>query len=676
MPDRSSGTGWSRDRIDEFTLQVMQRHGLEPSPQAPPSQWLRRASFDLTGLPPMTEQLVRFETALARSRSLAATEAIYAAEVDRMLATDAFGERWASLWMDLARYADSMGFEKDPHRAMWPYRDWLIDAFNQDMPYDAFSIKQLAGDLLPDATASDWVATAFHRNTQTNTEGGTDDEEFRVAAIIDRVNTTWTIWQATTFGCVQCHSHPYDPYQHEEYYKSLALFNNTLDADLNDDFPTITVPESVDDREAAIDWQSQWLRAREDRNNLGRELLESDSWQPIRPLLVESTGGRLAIRGSTIVEDGGTFPVGVAYTVEFPARSMSVLRVDILPSSDQATDLPENASLLTQLRAELVGESGRVDSIPLATVFASGLATPYQPDAALKNNREGVGGYPKLFGPQAAAFVLAKPIDSSVNAHARIRLTLSQGASTAGNIASYLRRFRLSSSTNPDWQALLQSETLKAADQRLVEIRREVQAVQGAKLPVIASRPSESRRETRVFIRGNWLDRGDPVDGGIPRVLDRSPEGVQINDRLAFANWLVGQDNPLAARVWANRIWAQLFGRGIVETLEDFGSSGLLPTHPRLLDYLATRVRDHHRWRLKPFLRELVLSSTYRQDHRVTPESLAMDAGNRYLARGPRTRLSAEMIRDQALAASGLMTKKIGGPSVMPPQPDGIWQTV
>lgn len=665
---------WPRQALDSFVLRRLVGQQLMPSAEASPGQWLRRVSLDLTGLPPTLDQLEAFRRRVAEASHVHTIDVVYASEVDRLLATDGFGERWASLWMDLARYADSMGFEKDPHRDMWPYRDWLIRAFNEDLPFDQFTIKQLAGDLIPGRATDDLIATAFHRNTQTNTEGGTDDEEFRIAAVIDRVNTTWTVWQATTFGCVQCHAHPYDPIRHEEYYACLAMFNNTLDADLPNDFPTIRV--DGDDTDGSIRAAFELDRYRERRNAWGIDLLDASQWQPMVPKDVTSSGGRLKQRGATVFADGGTFPPGVTYTVDFPATAMTAMRIEIMPSSVEPLSVPEKGSLLTQLQASLVGPSGEETKLTFSDVFTKDLVMEGDPSDALKNNNRGVGEYPKLNATRTAVFVLSDallPDDGNL-----LRLKLVQKASTAGGIATHLRRFRWSSTEDDDWTSMIRSKEYNATKSSLQEAAAALANWDGASLPILADRPRSAARSTGTFIRGNWLDRGDPVQPAIPNVFQtqRDPEAPSINDRLDLARWLVSDENPMAARVWVNRIWSQLFGIGLVETQEDFGSSGQLPSHPALIDHLATRFRDHHRWHLKPLLREWVLSSTYRQNNAVSVAQLEADFNNRYLGRGPRTRLSAEMVRDQSLAVAGLMTQRLGGPSVMPPQPDGIWQAV
>ncbi|TWU56142.1 PSD1 and planctomycete cytochrome C domain-containing protein [Rubripirellula reticaptiva] len=674
-------SNWARKSLDEFVLAGVVANELTHAPEAPPAQWLRRASFDLNGLPPTIDQIDSFLKKCVDANSGLEVDQVYAAEVDRMLASPNYGQRWASLWMDLARYADSRGFEKDPHRDMWPYRDWLIDAFNRDMPYDEFTIKQLAGDQLPDPTADELIATAFHRNTQTNTEGGTDDEEFRVAAIIDRVNTTWTVWQATTFGCVQCHSHPYDPIEHDEYYRCMALFDNSSDADLDDDYPTIKVPMDRSQIEDAVAIQRQHEIIRNERNEFGRSFATSVPWNLITPANVSSTGGQLEIVGDHVQTKSGTFPVGVEYTVDFAAESMTetespmtALRIEIARLSDDPTTGPEKGSVLSKLIASLIAADGTKSPVQFTDVFVDSVTGPADPRDALKDNDRGVGEFPKLNATRWAVFVLAEPLQ--IPDAASLELVMRQKASTSGNNATPIRRFAWSTSDDIRWIQRSTSDELRRLDETLSQSKSRVDKIQGGSLPVMASRPVSARRETRTFTRGNWMDRGEEVEPGIPSVFANADGFPVVNNRLQFAKWLVSTENPLAARVWANRVWAQLFGRGLVETQEDFGSSGLPPSDPLLLDHIANRLQSSHQWHLKPFLRELVLSSTYRQDNEVTAEQHAKDAANRYYARGPRTGLSAEMVRDQAIEASGLINNQVGGPSVMPPQPDGVWQTI
>ena len=465
-------SNWMNNAVDAFVLDQLQTKKLIPAPRADKNTLIRRVSLDLIGLPPSQEQVHQF----VNNDDPDAYEKL----VDELLASPHFGERWASMWLDLARYADSKGYQKDhlrPH--FWRYRDWVIEAFNKDMPFDQFTKEQLAGDLLPEAKESQFLATVFHRNTMTNDEGGTDDEEFRVAAVLDRLNTTMEVWQASTISCVQCHSHPYDPFKHKEFYELYAFFNNTEDADRGDDRPLMPLLSPLEQQK--------------------KQALELEL-------------GQLKTTGDTL--------------------------------SDSYQDL------LTR------------------------------------------------------------------------------------------------------WLA-----------------------IQPAKLPIMKELSVDSSRKSHVFERGNWLVHGDEVRPTVPDILNPMPASAPAN-RLGMAQWLTHPDNPLTARVIANRFWEQLFGIGIVETSEDFGTQGAKPSHKELLDWLAVKFQTEYAWSVKKLLRTIVLSATYQQSAKVNPDLLELDPYNKLLARGPRIRLTAEQIRDQALVVSGLFDASVGGPSVMPYQPDGVWNVI
>jgi hypothetical protein len=421
---------WVKNPIDAFVLARLEAEGLAPNDAANPATLARRVALDLTGLPPSREALARF---LAQPDDRG-----YERFVDELLASPRYGERWAKIWLDLARYADTQGYEKDNRRSIWPYRDWVIRAINSNLPYDQFTVAQIAGDLLPDPSVEDLIATGFHRNTMTNTEGGTDDEEFRDAALRDRVATTGQVWMGQTWGCAQCHSHKYDPLSHKEFYQLYAFFNQTEDDDHYSDRPVLRLNQDV----------------------------------------------------STLV-------------------------------------------------------------------------------------------------------------------------------------------------------------------------MREL--------------PAGKQRKTRIYDRGNFLTPGEEVIAGVPAFLPPLPPGAPL-DRLGLAQWLMHEDNPLTARVTVNRYWSRLMGRGLVETEEDFGAQGALPSHPELLDWLAVEFRSH--WDVKALLKQIVLSATYRQSSTVGADLLRRDPQNTLYARGAKFRLDAEVIRDQALAVAGLLSNKMYGPPVMPWQPEGVWQVV
>ncbi len=673
LPEVADPT-WARGPLDQFIQAKLEAKHLSPSPPASPAQWLRRASFDLIGLPPSLEELLAFEQACEATPP--GREAAYIREVDRLLASPHFGERWAAMWLDLARYADSQGYESDFHRDIWPFRDWVIDAFNADMPFDQFTLKQLAGDLLPKPTAADLIATAFHRNTQTNNEGGTDDEEFRVEAIIDRINTTWTVWHGTTFGCVQCHSHPYDPFRHEEYYQFMAFFNNSLDHDLEFDFPTIQAPTVPDAKASATSFQlQQQMRvARRAINRRGQEAAsKANDWQPLVTTQLASTHGQLETNDEHQIHvASGTIAVGTTYTVTTASRPLRAIRLDIFPDDPDPNKWPERGSVLSQIEVSLVTPDGKSQPLPISDIYVDHFTSPFEPTDSLRDSKEGLGSYPKLLGPRWAVFLLEQAIAPPEGSS--LVFQLHQKSRTPGGKTVHLRRFALTSSNSIHWQPLAETDEQQALWDKHRELAAALEEIACVNVPIMRDRPPVAARPTRVFVRGNWLDHGQQVSSGVPGQLHPMPG--ENPSRLDLARWLVAAENPLTARVLANRLWAELYGIGLVETLEDFGSTGTPPSHPQLLDHLALHLQDKHQWHIKPFLRDLVLSSSYRQSPRATDLLRERDPRNRLLSRGPRTRLTAEMVRDQALVASALFNPQQGGPPVMPPQPDSVWQTV
>ena len=621
---------WPVNDTDRFILAKLESENLAPSKAAAPAQWLRRAALDLTGLPPSPEELADF----VRGPS-------YEKAVDRLLASPHFGERWAAMWMDLARYADTQGYEKDNGREIWPWRDWVIRAFNAGMPYDQFTVKQLAGDLLPDASIDDRVATGFHRNTQTNTEGGTNDEEFRLHAVIDRVNTTWTVWQGTTFGCVQCHSHPYDSFRHDDYYRFLSIFNSTEDADLGDDFPRVKVPfepgkyseaEALDDEISSLRLK---LNATADA--------ATTPWTPLPPVGIKGPEDARFIIAENEVRVGGTVPNGALYTIELPPQTaFTALRIDLLPQKDDPKQWPELGAVLGHLWMELEdpvkraaarleagkiksgasgqeaggdGKTGDSNALPpgvqrigFHAVYADTLTGPFDPEESLTAGPGGGGAFPALLGPRWLVFVPQQPVQ--VPPGAVLRLQLKHEIFDAETKGAILYHFKIGASLDPAWTRLANDPERSGLQNRLAEARRKREAIPSASSLVMQERPPEARRETRVFLRGNFLAKDKVVQGGTPAILPQLPPGPA--DRLAVARWLVSPENPLTARVIVNRLWAELFGTGIIGTLEDFGSTGLPPSHPALLDFLALRFQQEQGWSFKALLRELVLSSTYR----------------------------------------------------------------
>jgi mono/diheme cytochrome c family protein len=668
-------TAWPASKADKLVLAAMEGQGLRPAPAAAEAEWLRRVSLDLIGLPPTLDEFETFRK--DAKENLAAAKGHV---VDRLLASPQFGERWASMWLDLARYADTFGFEKDPNRDIWPWRDWVIRAFNADMPFDQFTIKQLAGDLLDHPSADDLLATAFHRNTQNNTEGGTDDEEWRMAAVLDRVSTTWTTWQATTFGCVQCHSHPYDPFSHKDFYRFAAFFNNAEDCDQNDDFPRLLVPTDPARRDEAARTAVDIRRLRHTLNSAGAAMAANvNDWKLLVPSAVRTTAGTLAIQPKGHMQAGGTLNIGVSYTVTLPAPgNLCALKLAIFPDSDDPKKWPERGAVVSSFQATLVDSTGKRKQVKLREVIADYLAGPFDPQDALAANAKGgggFGGFPTLDGPRWCILLLDEPLGDDV-AGCSLELVLKQGAaSNSGFQACPLRSFELSASTDARWTAFLGDEQRKHRWDELASLKAALARFPGTRVPIIEERFAAGTRDTRVFIRGNRMTRDESVEPGIPDVMHPPHKNGRLT-RLDYARWLISDDNPLTARVLANRLWAEMYGRGIVETLEDFGTSGARPTHPELLDHLALRLSHEDRWSIKSFLREIALSATYGQTCRVGAAVVQKDPPNVFLSRGPRGRLTAEMVRDQALGFSGLLSTKQFGQPVFPPQPEGIWRSV
>ena len=664
---------WCRSAIDHFILARLQVESLTPSGEAPRREWLRRVSFDLTGLPPTAEEIAAFE----RDE----TDFAYERVVDRLLASPRYGERWAAMWLDLARYADTKGYEKDTSRTAWPYRDWLIRAFNDDLPYDQFIIKQLAGDLLLEPTMDDLIATAFHRNTQTNTEGGTDDEEFRVSAVIDRVNTTWQVFGGTTFGCVQCHSHPYDPFEHAEYYRSLAFFNTTADGDLEQEHPKLWVPKHRADFARAHELDCE-IAALEDLLHADAMAIaeELGQWRFLTPSRAECTGNaKLVVR--TWEDDtpeliaGGTITVGSKFTLEFPLEGLTQLtavRIDALPMDlERAIHYPEYGFVVGRLRAWLLPPDEEPQPIKFNFAFCDEAHPMMRPSDSLRDGNTGWSQFTRISQPSFAVFVPAQSVD--VRSGSSLRLSLKHEREETATTAMVLRRSRYAVSGESAWTRLDTSTApLRLQLNALLEERRKIKSVG---LPIMRELPADKSRTTFAFDRGSWLTHGAEQTANVPAALPPLSAAAPIS-RLGLAQWFAAPDHPLTARVMVNRVWSQLFGLGLVETVGDLGSSGTLPSHPELLDYLALRFRGELEWSLKSLLRELVLSATYRQTAAASTESRAADSRNVLVSRGPRNRLTAEMVRDQALMVAGLLSEKMYGPPVMPPQPEGIWKSV
>jgi len=876
---------WPQNAIDFFVLAKLEKQGLKPSPEADRYTLMRRLSLDLTGLPPTPEEVDAF----VNDRRQDAYERL----VDRLLDSPAYGERWARLWLDLARYADSAGYGSDPLRPnIWPWRDWIIHALNRNLPFDQFTLEQIAGDLLPRDLDSDdperIIATAFHRNTMTNTEGGTDDEEFRVAAVKDRANTTAQVWMGLTMGCAQCHTHKYDPITHREYYQFYAFFNQTEDNDQPDEKPTLPLPtteqrKEMDRLKARIaDLEKERSRTtpefEDDLAEWEQAQAKGIDWTVLQPIDFKSSGAATltSLDDNSILASGNS-PETDTYTVKVRAErtNITAIRLELLPHESLPKEGPGRAAesgkaVLTELqlavraatnelpkarfvRVELPG-THRILSLAEVQVFDGkenvadrGTATqsstqgdaearraidghidgtieassitmtraednpwweldlgaemPLEEIAIWNRTDRGLGTrladfkivaldaqrksvWEKNVGPSPTpvAFLrvpaeknvklqnasadygekdhgVTKAVDGDTDAkngwgigdqtgraHVASFEFETNSVSDAGALLIFtlvqkygtnhtIGRFRISATTQPppvrespenikeilalkpDARTDQQRDelashfrefapSLAAVNDQLKKLRKKLDDIKPVALPVMREVAADKRRETKILNKGNFLDPAESVEPGVPAAFNPLPPGAPTN-RLGLAQWLVSRDNPLTARVAVNRLWAQVFGVGIVETEEDFGTQGALPSHRELLDWLAvefmapeapveslTRSPRHEptelplndstvgrfnqsppgAWDVKRVLKTIVMSATYRQSSRVTPERLEKDPRNRLYSRGPRRRLDAEMVRDQALSLSGLLARTIGGPSVYPVQPDGLWR--
>ena len=725
-PPAVRNEGWARTPVDRFVLAKLEAEGLVPSPEASRERLLRRVSLDITGLPPTLQELDAFLADTAPDA--------YERVVDRLLASPHYGERWARPWLDLARYADSNGYEKDALRTMWKYRDWVIDALNRDMPFDQFTVEQLAGDMLPDATPAQRVATGFHRNTPLNQEGGIDVEEARWETLVDRVNTTAAVWLGSTIACAQCHNHKYDPFSQRDYYRMLAFFDNgeykVLGKPGSDhwiaepelDLPT---PEQATKRTTlqaeldAIKAQLEAPGAEVDaaQGEWEHSMRAADSgWTPLDLQALRSSHGTVLSR----LPDASILASGPAPTTEsYRVRAATALsritgiRLEVLPDptlpqGGPGRDYYGNFVLTGLTVTAAPAGGGRADTaVAIAEARADDSFGSSDLRDLLMKPAEEKGDLPSGWAVDAtrdetrlrrqAVFRPALPLETPGGATLTVTLSF-QGTA----VSQALGRFRLSVTGDEDplrvvsirakTRAVLErAESDRTDDQKevlttayraqapaLAPLRQRSEALKDAikaldivSALVLKERPSHERPSTYLRERGSFLSKGEKLYAATPRVLPPMPDD-QMPNRLGLARWLVSPANPLTARVAVNRAWEGLFGRGLVETSEDYGTQGSAPSHPELLDWLATQLIAR-KWSLKSLHHLIVTSATYRQSAAVTPALLERDPSNRLLARGPRFRMEAEMLRDVALSAGGLLSPKIGGPSVFPPQPEGIW---
>jgi hypothetical protein len=559
---------WPRNEIDYFILARWEKAGLKPSPEANKETLIRRVTLDLTGLPPTPAEIDAF----LADRSPSAYEKV----VDRLLASPRYGERMAVQWLDFARYADSNGFQEDGSRTMWPWRDWLIGALNRNMPFDQFTVKQLAGDMLPNATLDDKIATGFNRNHRTNNEGGSIDEEWRVETVIDRVETTSQVWMGLTMGCARCHDHKFDPITQKEFYRFFAFFNNVPETGKGGGGGANTPPVM----KAPQPGQAAQLKELEKAVAAAQEkvfAVEKDALADAQEEWEEA-----------VLRDGKTAPPR--------------------PLAEKKAAMPKKKTLKTSVSPRPL-PSPKPEAVPepimAIVVTEAEKRTPQQKKQLLDYCR------PRLGGPIAAA------------------------------------------------------------DQELIKDRQARDALVAAIPEMMVMVEMPKPRDCFVLLRGQYDQHGEKVEAGLPSMLPPMPKGEPMN-RLGLARWLTSPDNPLTSRVWVNRTWERFFGTGLVKTTENLGSQAEYPSHPELLDWLSTEF-IRRKWDMKAMTRLVVTSATYRQASASTAALLRIDPENRLLAFGPRFRFSGEMLRDQALSLGGLLVEKIGGPSVRPYMPPGIW---
>ena len=672
---------WPVNGLDYFILQRLEAEGLAPSVPVEKTTLLRRVYLDLIGVPPSPREVRAF---------LDDTSAVaYEKVVQRLLDSPKYGERWARVWLDLARYADTKGYEADRIRTIWRYRDWVIEALNRDLPFDQFTAEQLAGDLLPNPTTEQLLATAFHRNTMTNDEGGTDNEEFRVAAVIDRANTTAEVWLGMTMACAQCHTHKYDPITHKEYYQFLSFFNQTEDADAYPE-ETPVIPTPTREQHATLD-------------ALKMHLANADQAIAQQYATLEATATRAAWEQEAL--RNRSFPVALSnwqaigpfqarnFEEAFTTAFQPEMGIDLaLSLADGALKWSEHADWADGQPHALAADVG-------ATYLYRTLTSPADQPAALS-----FGSNDSIKVWVNGAEVLAKHIGRQVAPdQERVDTRLKQGENSlllkianAGGEAGFYFKLLESGISEAVFAALPVEEAGRTPEQQAqvkdyyvsvapafeaLRVKKAALKAEHEKLmaeipttAILKELPAEQQRKTHILTAGSFLNPAEEVQAGTPAVL--SPMAADLpKNRLGLAKWLTSPENPLTARVAVNRYWEQFFGIGIVETLEDFGTQGELPSHPALLDWLATEFIRLD-WSQKELCRVIVTSAAYRQASTTTPALLEKDPYNRLIARGPRFRLDGEMVRDQALSVSGLLSDRMYGPSVMPPQPEGVWMVV
>lgn len=719
---------WPRNGIDYFTLAKLEANHRDPSPSASKYAWLRRVTFDLTGLPPTTAEIAAF---VADDSEDAERKVI-----DRLLASSAYGENFARQWLDLARYADTHGYNVDSHRDMWRYREWVIQALNENMPFDQFTIEQIAGDLLPRPTIDQLTATGFHRNVPINDENGAFDEEYRHAYVVDRVNTTGTVWLGMTLGCAQCHDHKYDPISQRDYYQLAAFFDSIdekgLDGEQGNAGPVILSPTREQQRQLAGLQQElqKWRQSYADYMTTPQPQMlewESTAREEGRAEVVseanmlaklsfnhdEKTSGGVEVvgditlvpgkQGNAILAGGDVklalrqkLPVNLSVSAWiYPTISRRQVLFHWVAENGEQVELVQTAEtfLLRHVSEDGSTEAWQASAEAWTTnvwqhlayaidhetpkqskVWVNGKSLTWTRDDSTDDETmlEVAAGDPGISFLQIRGLLDNVRVDAATWLDAEVR-TLSEEDPISALLSKSprdrteaeslrLKKFYLRE-TNGDFVRL---------EARLEDTERKIELLKRQFPETMVMRERDEPRTTHIRKRGEWDQLGDVVKPGVPKqIFGGVPDGPK--GRLELAKWLVDAKNPLTARVVANRAWQHYFGTGLVQTVDDFGTRGALPSHPELLDYLASELVQSG-WDLKHLHRLIASSQTYRQSSQVGRAEYADDPENRLLGRGPRLRLSGEEIRDQALAASGLLVRTVGGVSVKPYQPEGLWE--
>lgn len=693
---------WVKNPIDGFILARLEQAGLSPEAEADRETLIRRVSLDLTGLPPTPEEVQAF----VNDQSPDAYQTL----VERLLESPHYGERWALWWLDLARYADTNGYEVDRTRSIWPYRDWVISAFNANMPFNQFTIEQIAGDMLPGATLSQKVATGFHRNTYFNEEGGHDWEQFRWESIVDRVSTTGSVFLGLSIGCAQCHDHKYDPISQREFYEFFALLNNADEPHLE-----VPQPEITSERRRILDQiaelESQ-LECDEDAFTkwVAQAAKEAKQWVVLEPLRWTSKNNQTL----TPLEDGSLLASGDRPEVDLfdivyrsPLKKITGIKLEAIPDPSLPNQGPgrgyfhdDGTFLISEISMSVCEADSKArenQPVPLVNPSATHSKGKSTIDKAIDGEKLTGWHISKGAGRRhCAVFETKGPVEFQGNGE--VTLTLLQNFVHAQTIGRF--RMWVTSDEGPLTAnlmphkvetILLKSPAAWSADERETvkryyllsvateqpALRRRIEKLRRS-LPeqptTLVMQEREHPRTTYQAIRGDSHRRGPEVTPNVPRLLHPLPQGV-TRDRLALARWLVDEKNPLVGRVIMNQIWQCYFGRGLVNTPDDFGNQGEQPSHPELLDWLACEFMDSG-WDLRHMHRLIVTSAAYRQSSEASDEKLQKDPENVLVSRGARFRLPGEFIRDVALKASGLLNTEVGGPSVFPPQPEGVTDVI